>query len=124
MKISHAVVSGLCACGMSLPALAQAPATTITIGELPALGGDRVNRLATVTISENHPAAIRDGIFTLYFPDNPDQTVEFQAGSSVDGPATARPATNFLIIQVDTDDSVAETIVIQPEAFFRTRLPI
>lgn len=132
-KIKHLPVS-LIACGLVLPAAAQETPTNISVGSVPNAGSGRVNEFATITLTETAADAWSDGNLHLFFRENVEQHVFFvdesspwydasspftsgvsSATGSVAGPPTVRGP--YLIVHVDADDSVIDSITIRPQAW-------
>ena len=112
----------LICCALVFPILtvgAAAQDVTVTVGEPPFIMNKTVNKFADITITENSMDALADGYFLLYFQENPDQRVTFNAISSASG-SIAAPATvtgalgvSALLVQVDAEDDRIDSITVE-----------
>ena len=109
-------------CALVFPVLAAGAAAqdvTVTVGEPPFIMNNTVNKFADITITENSMTALADGYFLLYFQENPDQRVTFQAISSASGSiaapitVTGGPGASALLVQVDAEDDRIDSITVE-----------
>ena len=112
-------------CALVSPVLAAGAAAqdvTVTVGDPPFIMNDTVNKFADITITENSMDALDDGYFLLYFQENPDQRVVFDASSSASGSIAApaavmgAPGVSALLVQVDAEDDRIDSITVETYA--------
>src|SRR5690554_6848653 len=93
----------------TLSSLNFAQDISVTLGEAPFVLNGEPTELAEITITENAPDALSSGFFALFFPENPDQRLTFQAASSVTGNANGMVVqgalgASALVVEVDAED--------------------
>jgi len=98
-------------------------AVTISVDTPPfVLDDGEPSVLASITITENYPGALKNGFITLYGQDNVEQFFSFTESTKVSSPSSIEGFGRMpghlpiMIIKVDVDDTVIDSITIKPVA--------